>query len=707
MNRTSLSTFVGFTLLAAFAACGKNSIDNKPKSFKATGAASIDKTQAAASADSAKAQAAGTSTLSSTATSSSSASVSNPTTDAKVAVEKLSPPVIEIIGLPSGASRELELFATVAHPEEITHYRYYLNNGGPCSTDKSKYSDWKSSSQPFHEYLPADLKDGPVGICFYGKNYGNVETDKPRGYAWLKDTSAPALRLKTRLSSTLVNIDKLELYVEGANADAGKYLYSLTQSVKSCDGVLRPDPSVKENVHDIKVPIVENLSTFGQIPFTVCVWGIDAAGNVADSPLAVPLEKDTIPPGGAGLLTLTATQEGATLNQGQFYNYFTVPRVVVSSPDPDVKGYRSVVVEGDASKCPAVAPQPDMSIVIPITNRLPDNDGLVTLCVWGMDDAHNLQIRPTTKSWNKLTAPPAAIIKSGVPKNAKFNRYINPTTQDSLTVVVEGSEHMDHAVFALISASDSCDSPVAMEAYDKSIKVPRSGSFSTGLLAPKEYRICIRAVDKAGNKQAAGEATTETFRKFSKFDSIISNVTLPPPEHGGTAVCNPSNRGLPPPAPITGVAQRWSYLLECYWDGIPMATNRSYNVELKFGPGQLLPESGAIESVQLESMGENICGSYGTGYARGSGWSVRSSGNIIGSLPPNELCDSRNLQIPQNFLTDSALDEAKRNSFNAILTNNLRDVSSSSVPLEMFVPNQASDQQSSVGFRLKVVYFQE
>jgi hypothetical protein len=232
-------------------------------------------------------------------------------------------------------------------------------------------------SDPIKETLNA--QDGPMTLCArLTDSFGNRQLS-PTIFTWNKDTTAPQVVLK-QTPSVRSTMTAISVRVEGESL-AG-YQYKIVGSKAECDG----------GVYRIVVPASTNIrETFtNKGAKTLCVKGVDQAGNVQSNPTVFSWEIVS-----SSILTATILRPPMSPNSRRFIN------IGIASPkDQGIVSYRYAFAPGLPANCARVRVwSPAQSISRPIVEDLDGYQGYRTLCVKGIDRFGFEQGIPTATTW--------------------------------------------------------------------------------------------------------------------------------------------------------------------------------------------------------------------------------------------------------------------------------------------------------------------
>jgi hypothetical protein len=178
-------------------------------------------------------------------------------------------PVATLTGVPAVLSKATTLNVTVAGANVVS-YQYSLVQGTSCAS--ASYSN---------EFFPVATKitaplgaDGAYSLCIKGKSSEGYTRTVPTQKSWTKDTVPPTAVTLAGTPENPSTTTNLNVTVSGG-IDLAKYQVALKNGT-GCAGV------TYSAARAITTPITNAVGAAG--PKTLCVKGIDAAGNIQTTP---------------------------------------------------------------------------------------------------------------------------------------------------------------------------------------------------------------------------------------------------------------------------------------------------------------------------------------------------------------------------------------------------------------------------------------
>lgn len=212
------------------------------------------------------------------------------------------PPTATLSGTPANPSNGSVLTGTVGGTE-VTDYQYALLAGASCTG--ASYGSWI----PVATALPSDsltaLGEGSITVCVKGRDTaGNVQSS-PTSATWTRDITPPTAT-QTGAPSGVSSTTGLDITVGGT--DVVSYQYKLgptsTTDCTSSTGYSANRP-VSTHITDI-------ISGYDDGSITVCIVGIDTAGNMRSYLAATSASwtKDALNPNPPSNLSFTNPASG-------------------------------------------------------------------------------------------------------------------------------------------------------------------------------------------------------------------------------------------------------------------------------------------------------------------------------------------------------------------------------------------------------------
>lgn len=408
---------------------------------------------------------------------------------------------ISLSNVPSGESNTTALDISVSG---VSAYRFKIDSTNTCSNS----SGYSGSDIPVANKISnniATLDDGNVYLCVVGVDaYGNItQHANAKALNWTKDTEAPTAIL-SNLPQSATNNSSLSVAVSGTGVESYSHALLGPNPSDNCANASYNSPVASAT------PITDTLS--GDGAYILCVKGIDASGNIQDTPTSFAWSFDTEPPSQADL-TLTGVPNGT--------NNVTDLNVTISGSD--VVSYRYKISETDTCSTDSDYSGSDVLISTSITSSLSAlNDGSIFLCVRGKDSAGNLTAAANAKkvSWTKdATAP----LNSEINLSSLPNNESNVTTLD---VSVSGVT----AYRFKISATNTCSNSSGYSSSD--IPVATKITDDIAGLDDGSIFLCIVGVDAVGNTTAVADAKVVSWTKdtVAPTNAEISLTGLPSSE---------------------------------------------------------------------------------------------------------------------------------------------------------------------------------
>ena len=304
------------------------------------------------------------------------------TKDASVAATTLS-------GAPSGTNNDTVLNVTVGGTD-VSHYKYKVVAGTTCTT--GGYSTERTKTTKITDSITS-LADGNIVLCVLGRDSTNNWQDTATKATWTKDTQAPTASLTGAPTGTN---DTTELDITVGGTGVTHYKHKVVTGTSCSTGNYGSKTTVATDITD-------DIAYIADGTLSICVIGMDAAGNEQSDPTKKTWNKNTT--------AATAIISGAPTGT----NATTTLNVQVGGTD--VVSYKHKVVEG--TSCSIGAYSTETVLGTRITDDISGlADGNISLCVIGKNAIGNWQRIPTKASWVKdAIAEPVTL--DGVPKRRK------------------------------------------------------------------------------------------------------------------------------------------------------------------------------------------------------------------------------------------------------------------------------------------------
>ena len=282
-------------------------------------------------------------------------------------------------GLPSSSSNAKQLEVTIIAPELGT-YRYHITAGSTCNLTSLQQASPRNLTQKINDVLPTE--DGAYTLCAVLTDQVGNNQDPPTSFTWNKDTVPPVTAL-ANLPPLTSSQTSLNVTVSGNGVTAYKYAIAISSTTCS-------ETSYSAN-QSITIPITSSLSGIGRR--TLCVKGIDAAGNVQVSPTTY-----------TWTLVSQAIIRPDLLRVPLSPNSKSLLNIGVSSPSgQNIISYKYGFAPGFPPSCARVQKwSADQSIGKLITDNLGTDQGYKTLCVIAKNVNGSEQLTPTAATWIKV-----------------------------------------------------------------------------------------------------------------------------------------------------------------------------------------------------------------------------------------------------------------------------------------------------------------
>ncbi|MBI4403901.1 MAG: hypothetical protein HY537_07065, partial [Deltaproteobacteria bacterium] len=368
----------------------------------------------------------------------------------KIMVDTVAPGAFAINSLTS-PSKDNTPTISWGNSSGAAKYRVMVDNDADCSSPAYQIDNLTTTSRQVSPALP----DATYFVCVTARdNAGNVTAASNSGIlSVMIDTSAPPAVLSGQPANPS-NATVLDVMVGGTDVVNYKYAF---RNALNCNNA-----SYSSSI-PVSQAITGDIGVDGNK--TLCVKGIDAAGNVQASPTQHSWIKDTVAPlvqlGGRPMSQSNATEFTLFVFGDSSQYRFSL---LDNAPDCSSANYSDWIATTNST-----------AIQIGV-------DGPKRLCVIGRDAAGNET--SNTATWTKDTVAPGAFsISSPL-----------PLTGDSTPDVVWSASLGASSYDLKIDNEVDCPSP---EQHFPSVF---STSKTLDLLGPGTYYVCLVAKDLAGNQ---------------------------------------------------------------------------------------------------------------------------------------------------------------------------------------------------------------
>lgn len=314
--------------------------------------------------------------------------------------------------------------------------------------------------------------DGERRLCVKGVDAAGNEQVNPVVLSWVQDSVAQPIGF-VGLPSAVSNARSLSVSVVAS--EPGQYKYYVGGSGCSSTALRAATPrSLTEIISD-------TLQGDGQ--YALCAVLIDSAGNEQTPPTTFTWTKDTTPPVAA--LSNTPPLKTSSMSIS----------VVVGGTG--VTSYEYTTTTG-SSACDSSSYKRVNSVATPIAETFL-NRGVQKLCVRGIDSVGNVQVTPTTFTWEIMTAP---IITAGL-----LRVPISPNSRSSLSIGVTGpsGQNLVSYKYAFAPGLPANCARASSWSTPRRISLP----ITDNLGKYQGYRtLCVRGIDGNGFEQLMPTAAT-------------------------------------------------------------------------------------------------------------------------------------------------------------------------------------------------------
>lgn len=396
-------------------------------------------------------------------------------------------PIASITGEPTGQSNLTVLSITIAGTD-VSHYKYKIRGTADAAcSNSSGYSAEFNVSASITDNI-ASTADGSVELCVIGRDAaGNWQTEaSASSVTWTKDTAAPTSTISgqpTGTNKTTV------LNVTIAGLGVSHYKFKIRASADAaCSNASGYGAETA-----VATPISTDISGLSDGVLELCVIGRDVSSNWQNpaSASSVTWTKDTVGP----TAILTGALNGVS----------SLPTLFVTVGGTDVVSYKYKIRESASPACSnTTGYSTGIAVGTPITDSISAlADGVLELCVLGMDSAGNLQstASATSSTWTKDTTAPTATI-SGVPTGTS-----NTTTLD---ITISGTGVLFYKYKIRQPADSACSNSAD---YSASQMVSTHIMDSVAALPDGVLELCVIGADAINNWQSYASATIATWTK--------------------------------------------------------------------------------------------------------------------------------------------------------------------------------------------------
>lgn len=363
------------------------------------------------------------------------------------------------------------------------------NNG---SIQTNGWSDWYSIGDVTIGIPPGD---GYRKLCARGRDDTGVLQENPFTHTWYADFTAPLMKI-SKAPPTLNRLASFKVEISAENDRDG------TQDATSCKATVVSGPGNCPqsqisygpcSMHPAEFTV--NVITDG--PHTLCVLGIDQAGNISPTPIKFSWSRDT------------------TIQPIEFTRLPSNPsatsRLNIGITAKESGKYRYLLNRGRECPTNQLLARPEIEISTPITDTLPLADDTFTLCASFTDMAGNQQEQPTVYTWTKDTWPPVALVANPPPASNATNQLSLKISGDGVTEYQWGLKSQpNNAGSGSIPPASAC----LVTSYSEFFSVNRDLQLNIESLGQKT--LCLRGRDAAGNLQRS-----PTFLQWTQVNSNV------------------------------------------------------------------------------------------------------------------------------------------------------------------------------------------
>lgn len=396
-------------------------------------------------------------------------------------------PAVTLTGTPGAASGLTTLNITVSGVSAVTNYVYKLGPSlnGMCDSMTGASSERAISSKITDDI--SGLANGSITLCVWGKNAGGFFQSQATIFNWTK-LIRPVVANLANVPFSENKTVTLGVTVSGVGVVTYKYKVG-PASTTSCAAVT----GYSATAIPVATLITDNISSLTDGAINLCVLGFDDIGN-AQTPANATMyswTKSTAPP--------IAVITGAPASPS------TESQVYLSVTGNRVTSYQYKWGAGTAFSCAAdTGYQTVASSLTQISLNLSTTpDGLITVCVRGVDGPGNIQPSTTaTKvSWTKAQPVFASLANAPSGEN---NTVV-------LSVKVTGIRVVNYKYKVGPASTTSCATAAGYSATPIPVATLITNNISS--LADGTINLCVLGFDNIGAAQALAGATMSSWTK--------------------------------------------------------------------------------------------------------------------------------------------------------------------------------------------------
>jgi hypothetical protein len=421
-------------------------------------------------------------------------------------------PVISLSNLPTiinASSSSILNISVTSADKDFSHYIYKLGNASLNCADTSGYSAEVLPSVAITNDVSSfssNSQSANTKLCVIAIDT-NSNSSRPVSATWLVDTTAPLATL-AGTPSLVSNASALNITVSAT--DIATYRYKVGESATTDCSLI--------GGYSAAIPratlITDDVSLLSDDEIRVCVVGIDYAGNEQDLASATSYEwtKDSLAPTAvlSGVPSIIRFISSTVLNIGvtatvpaDILSYqYKIGTAVLDCADPLLYSSNNLIITNITDDIASFT-----------TNTASNN---TKICVLAVDAAGNVQDYSvaTTASWLTDIVVPVATLT-----NAPVGDNLDSVLNISVNAVVPA----DIVTYKYKLGTSTLDCSVAggySAAISKATNITNS---LTGYTSGTTIKICVLALDSAGNQQAFASATTTSWTRYTACNNAAAS----------------------------------------------------------------------------------------------------------------------------------------------------------------------------------------